>query len=231
MGDESHRRRETFFVSKNMIDTNLIIENMLSGIFAVVKIFLFSKTVLVLFLIFFIVFFVKAYITKRGFRKKEGCYSTETREDNPEASHEKDKKPYRKKSYLLFEAEKDFYFVLSGILKDDYLLFSKVGMGDLFYLPSHQFKWRSYRNKIQSKHVDFLICDKINIRPLLAVELDDSSHLREDGRERDDFVDGVFKDANLPILHIKNSHKYDSLALEKQISSDLEVLADFKISE
>jgi hypothetical protein len=128
--------------------------------------------------------------------------------------------PYIKKEYLLSEAEKKFYFVLAEILGNDYLIFSKVRMVDLLYLPKmSNSDFYYYQNKIQSKHVDFIICDKENIKPLLAIELDDSSHLKTDRFLRDILVDKIFENAKLPILHIKASGNYDKEILLSQVKS------------
>jgi len=126
--------------------------------------------------------------------------------------------PYLKKDYLLTEAEKKFYFILSEMLGNDYLIFSKVRMADLLYLPKmSNSKYYHYQNKIQSKHVDFLICDKESIKPLLAIELDDSSHSELNRIARDMLVDKIFESAKLPILHIKVSGSYDKEKLLNQI--------------
>jgi len=137
-----------------------------------------------------------------------------------DGEEESEKKwPYRKKNYLLSEAEKKFYFTLSEILKNDYLIFTKVRLCDLLYLPKYQGDWRYYWNKIQSKHVDFLICDREDIKPLLVIELDDSSHLKSRRIERDIFVDEALKDATLPILHIRNSYTYERQELLAKIKN------------
>jgi hypothetical protein len=126
--------------------------------------------------------------------------------------------PYLKKEYLLTKAEKDFYFILSEVIGSDYLIFSKVRMADLLYLPSmSNSHYYHYQNKIQSKHVDFLICDKENIKPLLAIELDDSSHKKVDRILRDTLVDKIFENAQLPILHVKFSFAYDKEYLLSQV--------------
>lgn len=57
-------------------------------------------------------------------------------------------------------------------------------------------------NKIQRKHVDFVLCDKRNLEAACAVELDDRSHQQQDRRERDQFVDGVFAAAGIPMLRV-----------------------------
>lgn len=129
--------------------------------------------------------------------------------------------PYRKKYYLFSEAEKKFYDVLKVVLKENYLIFAKVRVADLIYYPSRRGKWQSNFNRIKAKHVDFVICDKFKISPILVIELDDSSHNRYDRQKRDNFIDQAFNVAQLPILHIKNSYQYNPQELLKQIQSSL----------
>lgn len=120
------------------------------------------------------------------------------------------------------EAEKQFYFVLAEILGNEYLIFSKVRMADLLYLPRMgNSEYYHYFNKIQSKHVDFLICDKENIKPLLVIELDDLSHLKIDRILRDKLVDKIFENAKLPIIHIKFANPYNKLEVFDKIKKIL----------
>ena len=87
--------------------------------------------------------------------------------------------PYRTKNYLLTQAEKSFYNVLNHWNQNnDYYIFPKIRLADVLYLPKDTQNRQSYWNKIQSKHLDFVICDAQNIRPILAIELDDSSCLQ-----------------------------------------------------
>lgn len=128
--------------------------------------------------------------------------------------------PYIKNDSLLTEVEKKFYLVLVEILGNDYLIFSKVRMADLLHLPRmNGSNFYHYFNKIQSKHVDFLICDKENIKPLLVIELDDSSHLKFNRMVRDLLVDKIFENAKLPIIHIVASADYDRINLISKINN------------
>lgn len=74
----------------------------------------------------------------------------------------------------------------------------KVNVGDVFFAvrPDEN---HAHRNKIDRKHVDFLLFDPATMKSQCGIELDDSSHDRHDRRERDQFVDEVFK-AQLPHL-------------------------------
>jgi len=54
-------------------------------------------------------------------------------------------------------------------------------------------------NRIDRKHVDFLLCDPATMRPLLGVELDDASHQRRDREQRDRLMEQAFAAAELPL--------------------------------
>lgn len=54
--------------------------------------------------------------------------------------------------------------------------------------------------KINSKHVDFLICDE-NLYIKGIVELDDNSHKKADRIERDKFVDSVLTSVGYKVIH------------------------------
>jgi hypothetical protein len=49
--------------------------------------------------------------------------------------------------------------------------------------------------------VDFLVCDRERVQPLLVIELDDSSHKRQDRVTRDDFVKAAIASAGIPIIN------------------------------
>ena len=64
-------------------------------------------------------------------------------------------------------------------------------------------------NRVQAKRIDFLLCDKRTLTPLVAVELDDSSHDSPKRAKRDDFVDKACASAGLAILHFRVRKHYD----------------------
>jgi hypothetical protein len=123
-------------------------------------------------------------------------------------SEDADSLPYEKKPSLLSTAERSFYGVLCQAVDHRYSIFAKVRLGDLLEIPWGTPKVRSYLNRINRKHVDFVLCDPTSFSPLLVIELDDSSHDREDRQERDAFVDAALDAAGLAILHISVQHAY-----------------------
>ena len=132
------------------------------------------------------------------------------------------KLPYRKKDYLLTVTERSFYEVLRSIAGDELEVFAKVRLLDLVYLPKGTDTRQSHTNRVMSKHVDFLLCERQNVSPLLVIELDDSSHERDDRAERDAFVDEALGAAGLPILHITAKHSYIPKELAVAIPAETE---------
>lgn len=118
--------------------------------------------------------------------------------------------PYRLRDDFLSPAERHFYRVLQEATSDWVILHTKVNLGDLFYPATRdRSKWQIYRNKIDRKHVDYLLIDLQTLQPILGVELDDKSHKRPDRQDRDQFVDAVFAAAALPIIHVPVAKGYD----------------------
>jgi len=119
--------------------------------------------------------------------------------------------PYHLRDNFLSPAELNFLRVLRDVVGEQAVLCSKVGLGDLFWVKHRDpSRFRIYTNKIDRKHVDFVLCDPATMQPLVALELDDKSHKRPDRQERDAFVDQVFEVAGLPLLHIPARRGYRS---------------------
>ena len=62
--------------------------------------------------------------------------------------------------------------------------------------------WKAAFSRINGKSVDFLICNN-EMKPLFAVELDDSTHNRLERQKRDIFVNSIMNNANMPLLRFK----------------------------
>src|SRR5690606_27410259 len=80
---------------------------------------------------------------------------------------------------------------------------------------------KSAEKRINQKHVDFLLCDAASMRPLVGIELDDSSHERSDRKQRDKTVDGVFKAGGLPLLHMPVGRGYSPAGLTALLAPHL----------
>lgn len=124
---------------------------------------------------------------------------------------------YKKKQYLLTKSEHDFFNTLSQVIENQLYIFPQVHLSDLFEHKIYGQNWRGALNHIQRKSVDFVICDKEYLKPLCAIELDDSSHNTQDRADRDETVEEIFKNANLPLIRIKNTGTWDKELIKEYI--------------
>ena len=128
--------------------------------------------------------------------------------------------PYHLIDEFASPAELNFFLNLKAVVGDSAQIFSKVKLSDLFYAKAGDYgKNRSYTNRIDRKHVDFLLCDPKTLKPILGIELDDKSHQRADRQARDDFVNRVFEAAKLPLMHISVQRGYSQSELKTKLSS------------
>jgi predicted RNA-binding Zn-ribbon protein involved in translation (DUF1610 family) len=129
--------------------------------------------------------------------------------------------PYRRRDDFLSAAELSFYRVLRLVVKDRATILTKVNLADIFFVarPNEN---QTHRNRIDRKHVDFLICDSDMMTPLAGVELDDKSHARADRVARDRLVDSVFEAAGLPLFRIPAQSSYDQNALAGRLAPCME---------
>lgn len=125
--------------------------------------------------------------------------------------------PYRLRDDFLSKAECSFYKVLRTLVRNRLEIHTKVRLADIFYVarPNEN---RAYINKIDRKHVDFLVCDAVTLKPVLGIELDDSSHARGKRAERDRFVNEVFESAGLPLLRVPARNAYDTGELSRLLA-------------
>ena len=122
--------------------------------------------------------------------------------------------PFHLRDDFLSPAELSFFQVLRSVTGQQVVVCAKVSLGDLFFAQAGDArKNRAVTNRIDRKHVDFLLCEARTMRPMLGIELDDRSHERPDRKARDELVEGVFAAAKLPLLRVPVRQGYSPTEL------------------
>lgn len=126
----------------------------------------------------------------------------------PQPPHQPDEEEFSingayHKRWLFSYNEKNAYYKLKPIAEElGYTVFVKVRLLDLLEPIKGTQKYKTYFNKIQAKHVDFVLCDqKLVARHI--IELDDSSHDTEERQQRDKFVNHVLESVGYNIIHVR----------------------------
>jgi hypothetical protein len=129
--------------------------------------------------------------------------------------------PYRLRDDFLSPAELSFYRILSTVISNRAVIFTKVRLADIFFV-SRPIENRSYFSRISQRHVDFLVCQPNTVQPIVGIELDDSSHNRPNRKVRDEFLDQVFEAADLPLVRMPVQQAYTAQDVVKSIEQYLE---------
>lgn len=123
---------------------------------------------------------------------------------------------YRVRDDFLSPAEISFFHVLSSAAGTDHFVFPKVRLSDVLFVARPNENLAQY-NQISQKHVDFLVCRREGMKPVLCVELDDSSHRGEDPQGRDEFKDRAFEAAGMRLMRVHAQRQYNVAALATEL--------------
>ena len=125
---------------------------------------------------------------------------------------------------LLTASEQKFYEALDAAIDGRLLILSKVRVADLLIVTSASgpARYRVFRS-IACKHVDFVLAKAENLRPIAAIELDDSSHQRADRRLRDQLLDDLFEKAAFPLLRFRTAANYNPRRIEERVEEVVEL--------
>ncbi len=129
---------------------------------------------------------------------------------------------YRRKEYLMTSSEARFMRILLEVVGDSYRVFPQIHLSAVL---DHEVKgqtWKHAFNHINSKSVDFVISDKEQFRPLVAIELDDKTHEWQSRRLRDEEVERIFTEAKLPLVRFSSLQSNDVEAVRQSIFTAIE---------
>ncbi len=127
---------------------------------------------------------------------------------------------YNPKPSLLTETEKGFYKAIKEVLPENYLLFPQINLATVISKndDSH-FQNELFRN------IDFLITNS-EFKPLVFVEINDSSHNSNQRKERDQKVSNICEEAGIPIITFWTSYGINREYIKKRIDT---VLAELPV--
>jgi hypothetical protein len=123
--------------------------------------------------------------------------------------------PYERRGVLLSPAEISFLRSLQAAVREDWLIFSMVRLADIIKVRARTRKFQSWNNRLQGKHLDFVLCDVETLDVKLAIELEDNTSAGRSNRDR--FVNTALTAAGVPLLRVKVQDKYETSVLRKDL--------------
>lgn len=136
---------------------------------------------------------------------------------------------YRNKDPLFTPAERSFYGVLQRAVDKDryqglYQSFGQSPVADILEpQPSHnRSQWQKAINSISAKHSDFVVCKADDLTPVAVIELDDKSHNQKHRQKRDELLNNICKQAELPMLQVPAQWAYKVEVVRMMLVKELE---------
>lgn len=124
---------------------------------------------------------------------------------------------YERRDLIMTRAETEFFKMLDEAVGEKYYIFPQVHLSSIFeHKVNGQDWWKAFHH-INRKSVDFVICDKVSVRPLAAIELDDWSHKLDKRKSRDAEVERIFQGANFPLLRFGHKGPYTTESIARSI--------------
>ena len=139
-------------------------------------------------------------------------------ENEPEVTAEEIKSVKYQRKFLLTKYEYYFYKKLKPIADEMNLtILAKIRLADIVEPQSGQQRrdWNRSFAKIKAKHIDFALANPENLMIKLVIELNDSTHSREDRKKRDEFLAAVLEQTNIPFLQVTNDSNLKDKISEK----------------
>ncbi|MFA5936574.1 MAG: DUF2726 domain-containing protein [Candidatus Paceibacterota bacterium] len=128
---------------------------------------------------------------------------------------------YKRKDFLMSRVEHEFFDILVDITKDQYYIFPQIHLPTILDNKVVGQNWKGAFRHIDEKSVDYVICDKAYIKPLLAIELDDRTHERENRKIRDEEVERILNNAGLPLLRFSNNGNFNKEEIKRLLLEKL----------
>jgi very-short-patch-repair endonuclease len=124
---------------------------------------------------------------------------------------------------LFSAAERSFLGVLERVFGDEYRVLAKVNLADIIRPRKglSNSAWRTAMNRIDRKHVDFVLCDRQTLAVVAIIELDDSSHKRSRAKRGDETKNKALAAAGIPMVRIAAKRGYTPADVREQISGML----------
>lgn len=128
---------------------------------------------------------------------------------------------FAKKHSILTKSEIDFLVKLNNICGEKYYVVPQAHLSSFLDQKIKGQNWRAAFARINGKSVDFLLCRIDTSEPVVAIELDDYTHNREDRKLRDQAVEEILVGANMPLVRFKTGEWGSEKAIFDKIRTTL----------
>ncbi|MDH4232178.1 MAG: DUF2726 domain-containing protein [Nitrospirota bacterium] len=127
--------------------------------------------------------------------------------------------PYEKQSALFTPAERSFLGLLEQAVGNEYRIFGKIRLADIVSVRRglNSSERQKAQNRINAKHLDFVLCNKGDLSLVCCIELDDKSHAQKKTQDRDQLLENVMNAASIPLIRFKAQAGYNVQTVRNEV--------------
>lgn len=154
-------------------------------------------------------YFTKLIRSIGAFRSDEKA-SSNREEFNPDN--------YEIRQTMMNSSERVFFETLRRAIGDIFDIYPQVNLDKIFKtkFQSSRTKYNIEKSRIDRKSVDYLLVNRETQSPKIAIELDGSSHERQDRIERDEKVGNIFDHNGIPLIRFSVGDSFTEEELRKK---------------
>jgi hypothetical protein len=131
--------------------------------------------------------------------------------------------PFAVKRQMFTAAERQFLTLIEHAVGNEFRVISRVRLSELLSLRknTNQKIAKSALLRAGAKQVDFVLCDKSDMTPIMAIDLVYGSGPNGHNMQRDFFVNGALETAAIPHVRIKAKAGYSVADIKECIEAKL----------
>ena len=114
---------------------------------------------------------------------------------------------YYSRKYLMTEQENQFYHRLYSLVGRYWYIAPQINLSALLNHKVKGQNWSAAFRHINGKSVDYVLISKKSGEIICAIELEDATHNRESRIVRDEEINRLFSEANIPLARFRNAEK------------------------
>lgn len=111
---------------------------------------------------------------------------------------------YQKKEAVMTNAEARFFEKLTEVIGKRFIVIPQAHLSTFINHKVKGQNWKGAFSVINGKSVDFLLVEKNTLKPVVAIELDDWSHKKEDRILRDEKVKKILDESGVLLIRFDN---------------------------
>lgn len=131
--------------------------------------------------------------------------------------------PFKKKGNLFTPVERTFLELIEEAVGKEFRILCRVKMSDILAIHQNADKKTSKdaATRAGSKNLDFVLCSKVDMSPIIAIDLVHSNGKEGYKSQRDFFVSGALDAAHIPHVRIKVRSGYKAQDIRECIQAKL----------